>query len=178
MTGRLGTSSPLCLESGWHFMTWLHENSKDQLAKADVHWVFCKSLAKPATLVLAIWTGLSGQGEPFSIQEARSSLSMSISVLSQPPTSLNMLRACFYRAGLRPWTAKKELLRAIGMENIAFSCVRQVYILRRRPTKVDKTGYNSTTKRPTALKLGSCLAKACTVRSSGRSSSYSNRDDL
>ena len=159
-------------------MAGLHENSKDQLAEAVVHWVCCKSLAKPVTLVLAIWTGLSGQGEPFSIQEARSSLSMSISVLSQPPTSLNMPQARLYRAGLRSWTAKKELLRAIGMENIAFACVRQVYILRRRPTRVDKTGHNSTTKRPTALKLGSCLAKACTLRSSGRSSSYSNRGRL
>ena len=37
----------------------------------------------------------------------------------------------------------EELLRAIGMENIAFTCVRQVYILRRRPipgsTKLAKT---------------------------------------
>ena len=148
------------------------------MAEADVHWVCCKSLAKPASFVLAIWTGLSGQGEQFSIQEARLSPSMSISVLSQPPTSLNMLQARLYRAGLRSWTAKKELLRAIGIENIAFTCVRQVYILRRRPTRVDKTGHNSTTKRPTALKLGSCLAKACTLRSSGRSSSCSNRGRL
>ena len=35
-------------------MTGLLENSKDQLAEADVHWVCYKSLAKPATLVLAI----------------------------------------------------------------------------------------------------------------------------
>ena len=34
---------------------------------------------------------------------------------------------------------KKSFSRAIGMENIAFTCVRQVYILRRRPTRVDKT---------------------------------------
>ena len=33
-------------------MTGLHENSMDQLAEAGVHWVCCKSLAKPATLVL------------------------------------------------------------------------------------------------------------------------------
>ena len=47
------------LESGWHFMTGLHENSKDQLTWTDRSRCAlgsCKSLAKPATLVLAIWT--------------------------------------------------------------------------------------------------------------------------
>ena len=60
-------------------------------------------------------------------------------------------------------SSKTELLRVIGMANI--TCARQISILRRRPTRVDKTGPNSITKRLvlTALKLGRCLAKVHTL---------------
>ena len=64
----------------------------------------------------------------------------------------------------------------IGMANITFTCARQIYILHRRPIRVDKTGHKSTTKTPTPLTLGSCLAKACKLQSSGWSSFHSNRE--
>ena len=137
-------------------MTGLHENSKDQLAEADVHWVYVVNLlpSRPPSFSPSFRTRRAILNPRSAIVAVNVDFCPvpTTDIVEQAPSTLLPRRASIMNR-------KKELLRAIGMENIPFTCVTQVYILRRRPTRVDKTGHNSTTKRPTDSNLAAVLQR-------------------